>query len=74
MSESESESYVTTAGQSISLSWNKTAIWGLRTGFYYCQTVAGLLMWAALSDERTDLSFTIAAGPRQRSRFRVRVP
>jgi hypothetical protein len=35
--------------------------------FYYCQTVAGLLMWGALSDERTGLSFTIAAGPRQRS-------
>jgi hypothetical protein len=23
-------------------------------------------MWGALSDERTDVSFTIAAGPRQR--------
>jgi hypothetical protein len=31
-------------------------------------------MWGALPDERLDLSFTIAAGPRQRSRFRVRVP
>jgi hypothetical protein len=30
-------------------------------------------MWGALSDERTGLSFTIAAGPRQRSHFRVRV-
>jgi hypothetical protein len=28
----------------------------------------------ALSDERTGLSFTIAAGPRQRSQFRFRVP
>jgi hypothetical protein len=27
-----------------------------------------------LSDERTGLSFTIAAGPRQRSHFQVRVP
>jgi hypothetical protein len=26
-----------------------------RPDFYYCQTVAGLLMWAALSDERTSL-------------------
>jgi hypothetical protein len=33
----------------------------------FCQTVAGLLMWKALSHERTGLSFTIAAGPRQRS-------
>jgi hypothetical protein len=28
-------------------------------------------MWGALSDERTDLSFTVAAGPRQHSPFRV---
>jgi hypothetical protein len=31
-------------------------------------------MWSALSDERTGLSFTIAAAPRQRSHSRVRVP
>jgi hypothetical protein len=31
-------------------------------------------MWSALSDERTGLSFTIAAGSRQRSHSRVRVP
>jgi hypothetical protein len=30
-------------------------------------------MWGALSDERADLSFTITAGPRQRSYSRVRV-
>jgi hypothetical protein len=44
------ESYVTTDGQSVSLSWNKAPIWGLRPDFWYCQTVAGLLMWGALSD------------------------
>jgi hypothetical protein len=33
-----------------------------------------LLMWGALSDERTDLSFTIAAGPSQRSHSWVRAP
>jgi hypothetical protein len=38
------------------------------------QTVAGLLMWGALSDERTGLSFTFATGLRQRSHSRVRVP
>jgi hypothetical protein len=43
-------------GQSASMSWNKTPIWGLRPDFYYCQTVAGLLMWDALSDERTALA------------------
>jgi hypothetical protein len=32
-------------------------IWGLRLDFYYCQAFAGLLMWNALSDERTGLSF-----------------
>jgi hypothetical protein len=42
-------------------------IWDLRPDFYYCQTVAGLLMWGALSEERTSLSFTIAAGPCQHS-------
>jgi hypothetical protein len=61
-------------GQSASLSWNKAPIWGLRPDLYYFQTDAGLLMWGALSDERTCLSFTIAAGPRQRSHSRVRVP
>jgi hypothetical protein len=41
---------------------------------FYCQTVAGLLMWGSLSHERTGLSFIIAAGLRQRSHSRVRVP
>jgi hypothetical protein len=71
---SVSESYVTTDGLWASLRWNKAPIWGLRPDFYYCQTGEGLLMWGALSDDRTDLSFTIAAGPRQRSHCRVRVP
>jgi hypothetical protein len=70
----ESEPYDTTDGQSASLSWNKATTWGLLPDFYYCQTVAGLLMWGAVSDERTDLSFKIAAGPRQHSLSRVRVP
>jgi hypothetical protein len=42
--------------------------------FSYCQTLVGLLMWGALSDERTDLSFTNVAGPRQYSHPWVRVP
>jgi hypothetical protein len=41
---------------------------------YYRQTVTDLLMWGALSDEWTGLSFTIATDPRQRSHSRVRVP
>jgi hypothetical protein len=67
------DSYITIDGQSASLSSNKAPIWGLRPEFYYCQTTAGLLMWGARSHERTGLSFTIAAGPRQRSHSRVRV-
>jgi hypothetical protein len=55
--QSQSQSFVTTDGQSASLSWNKTSIWGLRPDLYYCLTVSGLLMWGALSDERTGLSF-----------------
>jgi hypothetical protein len=43
--------------QSATLSWNIAPIWGLGPDLYYCQTVAGLLMWGALSDERTGLSF-----------------
>jgi hypothetical protein len=45
-----------------------------RLDFCYCQTAAGLLIWGALSDERRNLSFTIATGPRQRSHSQVRFP
>jgi hypothetical protein len=37
-------------------------------------SVAGLLMWGALSDERTGLWFTTAAGPHHCVHSRVRVP
>jgi hypothetical protein len=49
-------------------------IWGLRPDFYYRQTVAGFLMWGALSDARTGLSFTISAGRSQRSHSWIRAP
>jgi hypothetical protein len=64
-------------GGALSLSlilWTKAPVWGLRPDFYYCQTVAGLLMCGALYDERTGLSFITAPGPRQHSPLRVRVP
>jgi hypothetical protein len=70
----DSGSCIKTDGQSASLSWNKVPIWGLRPHFYYCQTVVCLLMWGAVSDERTGVSFTIAHGPRQRIHSRIRVP
>jgi hypothetical protein len=68
------QSYVTTDGQPASLSWNKAPIWGLRPDLDYFLAVASLMIWGALSDERTGLPFAIATGPRQRSHFRVRVP
>jgi hypothetical protein len=71
---SQSESYITADGQSTGLSWNKAPIWGLRPDIYLHQTAEGLLMWSTLSVERTGLSFATAAGPRQRSHSRVRVP
>jgi hypothetical protein len=69
-----SQSHVTTDGQSASLSWCQAPICGLRPDFYFCQTFPGLFTWGALSDERMGLSFTIAAGPCQRSHSRDRVP
>jgi hypothetical protein len=61
----QSQSYIATDGRSISKPWSD---------IYYCLTVTVLLLWGALSDERTGLSFVYAAGPRQRSLSRVRVP
>jgi hypothetical protein len=52
-----------TDSQLASVSWCQAPIWGTEPDFYYCQTVEGLLMWGTLSDERTSLSFTFAAGP-----------
>jgi hypothetical protein len=60
-SQSQSQSYITTDGQSASLYWYQAPIWGLWPDFYYCQTIAGLLIWGALSDKKTGLSFTIPA-------------
>jgi hypothetical protein len=74
LNQSESESYITTDGQSVSLSWNEAPIWGIRPYIFHCQTLADLLIWGYLSDERTCLSFAMAAGLRQRSHFRVSVP
>jgi hypothetical protein len=67
------ESYITTDGQSpVCLGIKHPS--GAYDQIFISQTIAGLLMWGSLSDERTVLSFTIAAGPRQRSHSRVRVP
>jgi hypothetical protein len=71
--QSQSQSYVTTDGHSPSLSWCQAPIWGLRQDLYYFQTVVVFYV-GALSDERTCLPFTVAAGPRQCSHSWVRVP
>jgi hypothetical protein len=42
-------------------------IWGLRPDVYYCQAVASLLMWGALSDEGTGLSFATVTVSRNKS-------
>jgi hypothetical protein len=55
LNSSQSQNYVTTDGQSASLSWNKAPIWGLRPDCYYCLTAAGLLMSDTVSDERSGL-------------------
>jgi hypothetical protein len=49
-------------------------IWGSWPDIYYCLTITVLILWGALSDDRTVLSFSVASGPRQRSHSRVRVP
>jgi hypothetical protein len=68
-------SHVATEGHSASISWNKVSIWGLRPDFYYCQKVACLLLWSALSFTRgPGLSFTIASGYRLQSHCWVPVP
>jgi hypothetical protein len=43
------QSYVTTEGQSASLSWCQAPIWGLGPDICYCQTVAGLFNGGAPS-------------------------
>jgi hypothetical protein len=46
-----------TVSQSVSQSWCRASIWGSRPDIYCCLTVTALLLWGALPDERTGLSF-----------------
>jgi hypothetical protein len=55
ISQSQSQSYIATDGQSASLSWYEAPIWGLRPDIYFCQTTADLLIWGSLSDEGAGL-------------------
>jgi hypothetical protein len=54
-SKSQIQSYVMTDGQSASLPWCQAPIWDLRR--YSFSNSCRFLMWGALSDERTGLSF-----------------
>jgi hypothetical protein len=51
--------------------WTKAPIWGLRPDIYLCWTIAGLLTWGALSDERTGLSFDTRVSVRVTLRLTV---
>jgi hypothetical protein len=74
VNQSQSQSYVTTDRQSVGCLGVKHSS-GAQDQFFflYCQTVASLLLWGIISDERTVLTFTMAADPRQLSHSRVRV-
>jgi hypothetical protein len=52
-----------TVESSLMLRPTKAPIWGLRPDSYHCQTLAGLLISGALSDQKMSLSFKISAGP-----------
>jgi hypothetical protein len=66
--------YVTTDGQSASLSWCQAPIMGLRPDIYYCQTAVGLLILGPSLWRENGSAFSIHSGPRQRSHSWVRVP
>jgi hypothetical protein len=52
----QSQSHIATDGQSISKSWCQAPS-GLMTRYLLLFDSYGLVLWGALSDERTDLSF-----------------
>jgi hypothetical protein len=52
-------SYITTDGQSASLSWNKAPIWGLWPDFYYCLTTAVFYMGRPLWREDGSVFYNV---------------
>jgi hypothetical protein len=69
---SQSQNHIATDGQSVSIGVEPHL--GLMTRYLLLFDNYGIILWGALSDERTGLSFVYAAGLCQRSLFRVRVP
>jgi hypothetical protein len=56
--QSQSQSHIATDGQSVSQSvLVSSPIWGSWPDIYYCLTLTVFLLWGALSDDRTGLSF-----------------
>jgi hypothetical protein len=49
-SQSQSQSYVTTDGQSASLSWCQAPIWRIKAIFFFCLTISGLWVEGELSE------------------------
>jgi hypothetical protein len=65
--QSQSHSYMTTDGQSASLSWCQAPIWDPQPNFLLLpliifRQVTDLLMWGALSDEKSGLSGQVLLG------------
>jgi hypothetical protein len=75
LSRNQSQSHIATGCQSVSKSWCRVPSGTHDQVFsYYYVTVTVLFLWCALCDEKTGLSFVIAAGSCQLSLSRVRVP
>jgi hypothetical protein len=66
-------SHITTDGQSVSKSWYRVPSGAYDQIFITVWQLRSCLLWGALSDKRTGLSFLHSAGPCQCSLSRVRV-
>jgi hypothetical protein len=69
----QSQNYVTTDGQSPSLAWCQTPSWAKEHIFVTFRQFRVFFIWGTLSDERTCLSFIIAARKQQTRVYSVRV-
>jgi hypothetical protein len=73
----QSQSHITTDSLSASLSWYQAPTWDPRPIFPildFLLPVSGLLMWGALSDEKSGLYFSVFAGHSQCSLSQILVP